>query len=100
MTKQEEIREEAIIITKDQLWREGIRDKQRLAVGAIQIVDGIFSRLHFKGVVIKVEGDNKDCRGCVGTGMIGGAGINDCCPDCNGTGKVFCVGYVAWEPLI
>ena len=53
-----------------------------------------------KGVVIRVERDNENCRGCVGTGMIGGAGINDCCPDCNGTGRVFCVGYVAWEPLV
>ena len=55
MTRQAELREDAIIITKDQLWREGIRDEQRLAVGAIQIVDGIFHRLDSKGVVIKVE---------------------------------------------
>jgi len=55
MAKQEEIREDAIIITKDQLWREGIRDEQRLAIGATLIVDGIFHRLNEKGVVIKVE---------------------------------------------
>lgn len=55
MTKQQEIREDAIIITKDQLWAEGIRDEQRLAVRAIQIVDQIFNRLNEKGVVIKVE---------------------------------------------
>jgi len=55
MTKQEEIREDAIVITKDQLWREGIRDEQRLVVGATLIVDGVFSRLHSQGVVIKVD---------------------------------------------
>jgi len=37
----EEFREEAIIVTKNQLWEEGIRDEQRLAVRAIQIVDQI-----------------------------------------------------------
>ena len=53
MSKQTDIREDAIIITKDQLWREGIRDEQRLAIGAALIVDGIFSRQHSQGVVIK-----------------------------------------------
>lgn len=55
MSKQKEIREEAIKITKDQLFREGIRDEQRLAVAAILIVDGIFSRQSESGVVIKVD---------------------------------------------
>lgn len=30
--------------------------------------------------------DKPVCACCEGTGLIGGAGINDCCPDCNGTG--------------
>lgn len=53
--KREEIREDAIVITKNQLYSEGIRDEQRLAVRAIQIVDQIFGRLSEKGVVIKVD---------------------------------------------
>jgi len=55
VSKQEEIREDAIIITKDQLWAEGIRNEQRLAVRAIQIVDGILHRLKDKGCVLKVD---------------------------------------------
>ena len=55
MTKQQEIRKDAIIITKNQLRVEGMLDEQRLAVTAIQIVAQIFSSLDSEGVVIRVN---------------------------------------------
>lgn len=96
MTKQEEIREGTEKIIKEWIISNYPMGSETFS----DLVRKIQGFEVSQGVVIKVDGGNKNCRGCVGTGMIGGAGINDCCPDCNGTGKVFCVGYVATESLV
>ena len=95
MTKQEEI-------------REGIKERIRAYASELhpsnvecnEMAKLLLMFLHLQGVVIKVDRELPVCACCEGTGLIGGAGINDCCPECNGTGKIYCVGYVAVEPLI
>lgn len=82
MTKQEEIKE----------WLEHNFHETNTRV--------ILDYLQSQGVVIKVAGELSVCECCNGAGLIGGAEINDCCLECNGTGKMFCVGYVAVEPLV
>ena len=91
MTKQEEI-------------REGVYKQIRSDVvghsRTSYLAEGIINYLHSQGVVIKVDRELPKCECCKGAGLIGGSGINDCCPECNGTGKMYCVGFVAIEPLV
>ena len=109
MTKQEKIRQglskqlfqidEGIEVT-DEWWAKMCDREWSNAIVSSEHADIILSYLHPQGVVIKVERESQMCSCCGGSGMIGGSGINDCCPECNGTGKIYCVGYVAVESLI
>jgi hypothetical protein len=103
MNKQEEIREVIDTYTDDGCL---FPDRSCNALGSgycssdEEAYKCLMQRLDKIGVVIKVDRELPKCECCEGAGLIGGSGINDCCPECNGTGKMYCAGYVATEPLV
>lgn len=100
MTQQEEIREGLTILISECYSKEGSACKLHTVFQPQKFLNKLFPFLHEYGVVVKVDTDSLICEYCEGIGLIGGPGINDCCPECNGTGKIFCYGYVAVKPLI
>lgn len=77
-------RDVALKIAKDQMWRQGIRDEQRLRIAAIHIVDNFLSLTVF-GIPLK-ELLDEVCPTCNGDTV--NTEIWDTCPTCGKSGRV------------